>query len=163
MRHLIGFVLALAMSAAIFFGAGAGVWKFGSLHPASTSAALHALGTSSNYLPVTAMLGAAVLLGVLLVAPRVSPLGAGLPGLVLLGWSALVLLRWSHALSYVPMSGSHYGAGFTTMLSSGVLALIGAAMIIPLFVPSRWRGSHVELDEYAEDDIGIPTVIGMTP
>lgn len=163
MRHLIGFVLAIAMSAALFFGAGLGIWKFGGLHPASTSAAVHTLASQSAYLPITALLGTAVLLGILLAAPRVSPLGTGLPGLVLLGWSALILLHWSHALSYVPMPGSHYAAGFTAMLTSGVFALLGAAMIIPLFVPSRWRSAQVELDEFAAEDLDLPTAIGMAP
>jgi hypothetical protein len=163
MRHLIGFVLALVMSAALFFGAGLGVWKFASLHTASTSAALHTLASQSAYGPIAALIGTAVLLGILLVAPRVSPLGTGLPGLVLLGWSALTLLNWNHALTYVPMTGSHYAAGFTAMLTSGVLALLGAAMIIPLFVPSRWRSAQVELDEYAAEDADLRTAIGLAP
>jgi hypothetical protein len=165
MRHLVGFVLALVMSAALFLGAGLGVWKFASLHlqPASTSAAIHTLASQSAYLPIAALIGTALLLGILLVAPRVSPLGTGLPGLVLLGWSALVLLHWSHALSYVPMAGSHYAAGFTAMLTSGVLALLGAVMILPLFVPSRWRSGQVELDEYVDADIDIPSAIRMAP
>jgi len=163
MRHLVGFVLALAMSAALFFGAGLGIWKFASLHPASASAAVHALASQSGYLPLAALLGAAILLGILLMAPRVSPLGTGLPGLVLLGWSALILLHWSHALTYVPMASSHYAAGFTAMLTSGVLALLGTVMILPLFVPSRWRSGQVELDEYADEDMDIPSAIGMAP
>jgi hypothetical protein len=163
MRHLVGLVLALAMSAALFFGAGLGVWKFASLHPASTSAAVHILASQSGYLPIAALLGTAVLLGILLVAPRVSPLGTGLPGLVLLGWSALILLHWSHALTYVPMPSSHYAAGFTAMLTSGVLALLGMAMIIPLFVPSRWRSGQVELDEYADEYMDVPSAIRMAP
>jgi hypothetical protein len=163
MRHLVGLVLALAMSAALFFGAGLGVWKFASLHPASTSAAVHILASQSGYLPIAALLGTAVLLGILLVAPRVSPLGTGLPGLVLLGWSALILLHWSHALTYVPMPSSHYAAGFSAMLTSGVLALLGMAMIIPLFVPSRWRSGQVELDEYADEYMDVPSAIRMAP
>jgi hypothetical protein len=35
------------------------------------------------------------------------------------------------------------------MLISGVLVLLGAAMIVPMFVPSRWR-SREPADEFAE-------------
>ena len=53
--------------------------------------------------------------------------------------------------------GTGYAAGFTTLLASGVLALIGAVMIVPLFVPSRWRRRA-----YDDDDISMPEAIGLT-
>jgi hypothetical protein len=163
MRHLVGFLLALALLTALFFGAGLGVWRFAGLHGARTGPALHALANQANYVPIAALLGTALLLGVLVAAPRVSPIGPGLPGLVLLGWSALVLLHASQALGYVPLAGSHYAAGFTAMLGSGVLALLGAALIIPLFLPSRWRRLEVEIDEFDGQDLDMPATIGMMP
>ncbi len=44
-----------------------------------------------------------------------------------------------HAVDYIPLKTRAYGTGFEAMLFDGVLALAGLAMIIPLFVPSRWR------------------------
>ena len=41
------------------------------------------------------------------------------------------------------------------MLTSGVLALVGAAMIVPLFVPSRWRRRYVGEDYYNDEPNGV--------
>jgi hypothetical protein len=42
------------------------------------------------------------------------------------------------------------------MLVTGVLALAGAVMIVPLFLPSRWRRTGSE-----DDYIDIPSGIGL--
>jgi len=157
MRHLFGFMLALVMSAALFFGGGFGVWRIGALHGVA-----HALTSVHGMLAVGAVLCTGLLLGILLAAPGVSPLAAGLPGLVLLGWSALVVMHSRYALRFLPLPGSHYAAGFTTMLLSGVLGLIGAAMIVPLVVPSRWRRRYVD-DDFDDDDVDVPAALGLVP
>jgi len=157
MRHLFGFMLALVMSAALFFGGGFGVWRIGALHGVA-----HALTSVHGLLAVGAVLCTGLLLGILLTAPGVSPLAAGLPGLVLLGWSALVVMHSRYALRFLPLPGSHYAAGFTTMLLSGVLGLIGAAMIVPLVVPSRWRRRYVD-DDFDDDDVDVPAALGLVP
>ena len=77
--------------------------------------------------------------GMLIAAPRISPLAAGLPGLVLLAWTGLYLFSVRRAVHYIPLKTRPYGTGFEAMLFDGVRALVGMAMIIPLFVPSRWR------------------------
>jgi hypothetical protein len=160
MRHLLGLVLALATSAALFFGAGLGIWRISALGRSVTGLALSALETSANLVPLASLLGAGALVGVILLAPRLSPLGTGLPGLVLLAWSGMLLLRGKHALTYVPMAGSHYAAGFGTLLGSGALALVGVVMTIPLFLPSRWRGANSDPDGY---DIDVPYELGLVP
>ena len=46
------------------------------------------------------------------------------------------------------------GYGPASIALSGVLALLGAAMIVPLFIPARWRaapGLGIE-----DDDSGLP-------
>jgi len=43
------------------------------------------------------------------------------------------------AMRYIPLRAHPYGAGFAALLETGLLALAGAAMVVPLFVPSRWR------------------------
>lgn len=100
-----------------------------------------AMGFNSIHgvLALAAVAGTGLLLGLLLVGPAVSPLAAGLPGLVLLGWTALLVGRPASALRLIPMHGRDVADGFQLLLTSGVLALLGAAMIVPLFVPSRWR------------------------
>ena len=47
-----------------------------------------------------------------------------------------------HAVQYIPLKTRPYGLGFEAMLFDGVLALAGLAMVVPLFVPSRWRGKR---------------------
>lgn len=163
MRHITGFILALAISAALFFGGGWGIARIIAARGAGSGlAAGHALLTTHGLLAIGAVLGTGLLLGIGLATPRISPIGTGLPGLALLGWSALVLTHSSYALRLVPMRGSYYAAGFTAMLVSGVLALIGVAMIVPLLVPSRWR----RLAAYAafdDEDIDVPAVLGLVP
>jgi hypothetical protein len=162
MRHIAGFFLALTVSAALFFGGGWGITKFSALEAGQGLHTAHALTNPHNLLPLAALLGTGLLLGILLSVRRVSALATGLPGLALLGWSALLLVRGRAELSYVPMPGSDYAAGFTTMLSSGALALLGAGMIIPLFTPSRWRSRMSEVDEY-DDDFLVTSALGLVP
>jgi hypothetical protein len=99
------------------------------------------MGFSSIHgvLALAAVAGTGLLLGLLVVGPLVSPLAAGLPGLALLSWTGLLVWRPATALRLIPMHGREMGDGFQLLLTSGVLALLGAAMIVPLFVPSRWR------------------------
>jgi hypothetical protein len=142
MRHLIGVVLAIVLAAAVFFAASWGYLKlltgsgpFGTL-PAGGGSLLHdrtvieGLGT---------LLAVGLVAGILIAVPWISPLASGLPGLVLLAWTGLYLFNARHAVRYIPFKTRAYGSGFEDMLFDGVLALVGMAMIIPLFVPSRWR------------------------
>ncbi len=144
MRHLIGVVLAIVMAAVVFFAASWGYLKLLIGPAGSGSGGLPAGGGSllHNHAVLEgfgALLGAALVAGLLIAVPRVSPLAAGLPGLVLLAWTGLYLSSVRHAVQYIPLKSKPYGAGFEAMLFDGVLALIGLAMVIPLFVPSRWR------------------------
>jgi hypothetical protein len=127
----------------VFFGAG---WS------AARILAAHAAGTSlismSGALVLAAVLGTGLLLGILVAVQAISPLGAGLPGLILLGWSAVDVVSAHRALQLIPLSGLDAASGFRTMLTGGMLALLGAVMIVPVFVPSRWRGRE-QADEFA--------------
>jgi transketolase C-terminal domain/subunit len=150
MRHVFGIVLAVAIAAALFFGAGWGVARITALHSQGVSlTSTHALAA------VAVVVGTGVLVGVVLAVPGISPLGAGLPGLLLLAWSALLVVSARRATRLIPMQEHSFAAGFGSMLATGMLALAGAAMVIPLFVPSRWR-------RRGEDDyVDIPTGIGL--
>lgn len=145
MRHVIGFVLAIALAAAVFFG---GAWGYLRLLrvpvvngatatlPAAGGSLLH----SSNVLyAIAALAGTGLLAGLLVAGPRVSPLAAGLPGLVLIVWTLLYMASVRHAVQYIPLKGDAFGAGFEAMLFNGVLGGAGLVMIVPLFIPSRWR------------------------
>ena len=145
MRHRIGFVLAVIMAGVLFFP---GAWGYLRLLrlpvPADQLSNLPAGGGSllSDHhmlLALAALAGTALLAGLLIAVPRVSPLAAGLVGLVLLGWTALYLVNVRQGVDLIPLRSDPFGAGFEAMLFNGILAAVGLALILPMFVPSRWR------------------------
>jgi hypothetical protein len=148
MRHLIGIVLAIVMAGVLFF---AGAWGYVRVlrlpAPAGPLSRLPAGGGSliTNHGVLASLVAVAatgLLAGLLVAVPRISPLAAGLPGLVLLGWTVLYLVSVRHAVNLIPLKSHPYGAGFEAMLFNGILGAAGLAMIIPMFVPSRWRAHH---------------------
>jgi len=146
MRHLTGVVLAIVLAAAVFFAASWGYLKLligpaglGRL-PVGGGSLIHDHAVLEGF---GALLGVGLVAGVLIAAPRISPLASGLPGLALLAWTGLYLVSVRHAVQYIPLKTRAYGTGFEAMLFDGVLAFAGLAMIIPLFVPARWRRGRV--------------------
>jgi hypothetical protein len=161
MRHLVGVMLAIVMAAALFFAASWGYLKLligpaglGRL-PAGGGTLLHDHAVLEGF---GALLGVSLLAGLLMAVPRISPLAAGLPGLALLAWTGLYLFSVRHAVQYIPLKSRAYGTGFEAMLFDGVLALAGMAMVVPLFVPSRWRGRRevTEPEPYAGTTASFP-------
>jgi len=133
------------MTAVMFF---AGAWGYLQLLklpvPLGRAAALPAgggslLSNSTALLALAAVVATAVLAGVLAVVPRISPLASGLPGLLLLAWTALFLVSVRRAVEFIPLRSASFGAGWEGLLFNGVLGAAGAVMIIPVFIPSRWR------------------------
>jgi hypothetical protein len=154
MRHLYGVALAVLLAAAVFFGA---AWGYtlvidgtsasaaaNSGQPASAGGGLPAAG-GSLFLNVHVMGGGGLMLavglaaGLLMLLPRVSPLAAGLPGLVLVAWTVLYVTSVREAVKLIPFTSHGYGTGFEILLMDGLLGMAGLAMIVPLFIPSRWR------------------------
>src|SRR5216684_1974206 len=161
MRHLTGVVLAIVMAAAVFFAASWGYLKLligpaglGRL-PVGGGSLIHDHAVLEGF---GALLGVGLVAGLLIAAPRISPLAAGLPGLALLAWTGLYLFSVRHAVQYIPLKSHAYGRGFEAMLFDGVLALAGLGMIIPLFVPSRWRSRKAasEPEPYAGSTASFP-------
>ena len=163
MRHLIGILLAVVMAAVLFF---AGAWGYLRLTalttPLSRLPAGSLLSDHHMLFGLAAVAGTGLLAGILIAAPRISPLAAGLPGLLLLGLTALYLVSVRHAVHLIPLKSHPYGAGFEAMLVHGILAAAGLAMIIPLFVPSRWRARRSPEPEVTGDAEYIPGFGGVT-
>ena len=145
MRHVAGIGLAVVLAGAVFFGAG---WGYARLLRAGlgnpNTSQLPAAGTNLLHdttvlYGVAALAGTALLAGIFAAAPRISPLAAGLPGLALAGWSVWYGLSMRLAVQHIPLRADAYGAGFTALLENGLLAAAGLALVVPLFVPSRWR------------------------
>ncbi|HEV2931594.1 MAG TPA: hypothetical protein VGY96_00520 [Streptosporangiaceae bacterium] len=163
MRHRIGLVLAVVMTGVLFFP---GAWGYLRLlrvpAPADQLSQLPAGGGSlvpdhRVLLALAALTGTFLLAGILVAVPRISPLAAGLPGLLLLGWTALYLVSVRQGVDLIPLRSDPFGAGFEAMLFNGILAGAGLAMILPMFVPSRWRSRTEEeaevigADEFVAD------------
>lgn len=152
MRHLLGFLLALVLTAAVFFGATWGYLRLLRIPvvngatatlPAGGGSLLH---DKNVLLAVAALAGVGLLAGIFVAVPQISPLAAGLPGLGLLAWTVFYLADVHRAVHYIPLKNDAFGDGFEAMLINGLLAAAGLALIVPLFVPSRWR--RTELPQY---------------
>ncbi|MQA94728.1 MAG: hypothetical protein GEV11_08785 [Streptosporangiales bacterium] len=147
MRHLLGLVLGILLAPALLLGTG---WAY----PRALEAAGGTLGPLSNQAlgAYGALLGAGLVLG-LIIASRVSPLIPVLPGLAMLGWTGALLALGTRALELPSwaLPAGDVTQGVTTLLQGGVYAMLGLALLIPLFQPSRWRRREHD-DAFATDD-----------
>jgi hypothetical protein len=78
--------------------------------------------------------------------------------LLLIGWTALYLASVRHAVELIPLKSYPSGAGYEAMLFNGILGAAGLAMIIPMFVPSRWRTRNDDAGSEAKTqwlDVGL--------
>lgn len=157
-RHLAGIGLAVVMVLAMFFLGGWGYVRLLRL-PAASNAPVSALpehGGSLLAAPgVLAAIGTlavtGLLAGILIAYPRISPFAPGLAGLFLIAWEVLYLVSVRQAVEIIPLKAHAFGSGWEGLLFNGMLGAAGLMLIIPLFVPSRWRGRS-EDDEYEDDD-----------
>jgi hypothetical protein len=146
------------MTAVMFF---AGAWGYLQLLklpvPPGQATALPAgggslLANSTAMLALAALVLTAVLAGVLAAVPWFSPLASGLPGVLLLAWTVLYLVSVRGAVEFIPLRSASFGAGWEALLFNGILGAVGAVMVFPLFIPSRWRASRrTESDAFTSD------------
>ena len=164
-RHLVGLLLAIGLLAMLFFGTAWSVGRIVVLRGTVTALGTqNALTSNRGLLAVGVLLATGLVIGIFLAVPAISPLAPGLPGLILLGWSALVVMHSRYAVRYVPLPSSHFASGLTYLLFNGILGLIGAVMIIPMVVPSRWRSRHEYVDEQDDDEnAAVHTALGLIP
>lgn len=157
MRHLIGIGLAVLLSAAVFFGGG---WAYGRLSARNLGSEFSLPAGGGNFMSnsvvtggLAAMASVALLIGLALVIRWVSPLATGLPGLILLGWTALYVVSPARAIDYVPLKGHNFGLGFAGLGTTGILGAAGLVLVMPLFFPSRWvRPAPAGVDAIDEDE-----------
>src|ERR1700747_2333573 len=132
MRHLIGVALAIVMAAAVYFAASGGYLKLligparTGVLPAGGGSLIHDHAVLEGF---GVLLAVGLLAGILMVLPMVSPLAAGLRRVALLAWTGLSLFSVHRAIQYIPLKSQNYGVGFEDLLSDGVLALAGMALI----------------------------------
>ena len=164
MRHLIGIILAVVMVAVLFF---AGAWGYLRLTALTVPVSQLPAGGGSvlsdhrMLASLVAVAATGLLAGLLIAAPRISPLAAGLPGLLLLGWTALYLVSVRRAVHLIPLK-SHVVRGRFRGHALSRDPRGSLAMIIPMFVPSRWRARRTAAPERAEDTGYIPGLAHVT-
>jgi hypothetical protein len=169
MRHRIGMVLAVVMAGTLFFSGGWGYQRLLRLPaPGGQLPQLSAGGGSlihdhSVLIALAAIAGTGLLAGILIAVPRISPLAAGLPGLLVLSWTGLYLISVRRATGLIPLKSGPFGAGFEAMLLNGILGAAGIAMIIPLLVPSRWRARKTSQNEAVGADEFLAVLTGSGP
>ncbi len=151
MRHLFGVILGIVVTAALFFGGG---WGYHRLSAPVNATSPH-LTDTRGLTSLGALLATGLLIGILMAVPGISPLATALPGVAALAATAFYLASPHRALRLMPLQASNFGLGAHVLLVSGVYALIGMAMIVPLFVRSRWRRRGAEEDE---EPIGMAAV-----
>lgn len=150
--------LASITTLALFFGGAWGYARLLSLSALSGKAsALSAAGGSllsnaSVLYSLAALVATGLLIGICVAVPRISPLASGLPGLLLIGWTWVYLTSARRGSELIPLRSHTVGAGWEALLVSGTLGEVGLAMVIPMFVPSRWRGRRNEAETAEEDD-----------
>ncbi|PZG50983.1 hypothetical protein C1I98_09660 [Spongiactinospora gelatinilytica] len=156
MRHFLGLLLGVVLTAGILGGAGwAAAWALGEGHIAPLASG------PELWTALGVMAGIGLILG-LVVAGRVSPLATFVPSLALLAWTVVYALDMNRAVSLIPVGNSTHPllaqvvSGCRLLLASGVFALLGVLLFIPVLLPSRWAGRHEEKEEedYEESQEG---------
>ena len=148
MRHAFGFVLGILLTPALAYGAGWGCSRAG--------AALDPIGQDITdrtrlYGAFSLMAAVGLVTGVIIVARWASPLASLIPALAFIGWTVYFLVEPRRALQIpgdVPPAGE-LDAGLQLLLTSGIFALLGFALLTPAWAPFRWRRDR---PEDVEDD-----------
>ncbi|MFC4058903.1 hypothetical protein ACFOWE_11390 [Planomonospora corallina] len=158
MRHVYGLLVGLVTTAVLLLGAGWAVAETGFVLQPGGAAPAPAADASRTWVVLGVMAGIGLLLG-LVAAGRVSPLAAFVPSVTLLAWTVAYALDAGRALDFVPDTPSFHelllqaGRGMRTLLTTGLYAMLGVALFLPVLMPSRWAGSgRSEDDEYEEAD-----------
>ena len=98
----------------------------------------------------------------LVIAGRVSPLATFVPSMALLAWTVVYALDMNRAVSLIPDEPTMHalvveaGHGMQALLTTGVFAMLGVALFLPVLMPSRWAGRRREDEEYEEEEATVP-------
>ncbi|WP_378788061.1 hypothetical protein ACFMQL_29675 [Nonomuraea fastidiosa] len=149
LRHLAGLLVGVVVTAAVLGGGG---WA---VRHALDVAAATTVDEKTLWISLGSMAAVGLVVG-LVTAGRISPLATFVPSMVLLAWTVVYALDVNRALSFIPSGQSmnqivlEAGEGARTLLTSGVYALLGVALFIPVLMPSRWSRQQDEYDEEYE-------------
>lgn len=150
MRHAFGFLLGVLLAPAVAYGTAWGyVETSGSFDPV----AREITDETRLYGGFAVLAAVGLVMGIVVVARWASPLASLIPALALVGWSVYFFVDPDGALllpSDAPPAGT-LDAGLQTLLGSGVFALIGFVLLVPMGAPRRWRRHDAEGEQYAPE------------
>jgi hypothetical protein len=151
MRHVFGFVIGVVVAAVVLFGAG---WA----SQAAAQGAARAV-TPLNDGRILAGLGVMLIVGLivgLVLVGRISPLATFVPSMVLLAWTVVYVIDVDRAKSLAPVGTSlqadlaQAGAGMEQLLATGVFGMLGLALFLPVFMPTRWASRRHADEDFEE-------------
>lgn len=154
-RHFAGLLLGVIVTGVLLVGGGWAVQQALMIAPGTAAP----VAGPKLWVALGAMAAIGLVVG-LVTAGRVSPLATFVPSLVLLAWTVVYALDVPRALSFVPDEPSMHrvlveaGAGSRTLLTTGVYALLGVALFLPVLMPSRWSRRDDADEEYDEAEQG---------
>lgn len=155
LRHFAGLLLGLIVTGVLLVGGGWAVQQAVGSGPGAGTVA----GGQKLWIALGVMAAIGLLVG-LVVGGRVSPLATFVPSMALLAWSVVYALDVNRALSLIPTETSVHqvvleaGRGNLTLLTTGVYALLGVAMFLPVLMPSRWASRRGDEEDYEENAEG---------
>jgi hypothetical protein len=148
-RHILGFFLGIVLTPPLAYAAGWGATRSES----AVDPLAHTITDTTRLYGAFALMGAAgLVIGVVIVAKWASPMISLVPALAFIAWSGYFLFAPQTALDLpgkVPPAGD-LDEGLRTLLGSGVLAMIGFALLTPAWTGWRWRPAG-RVDEPVED------------
>ncbi|MBB4931962.1 hypothetical protein F4561_002782 [Lipingzhangella halophila] len=141
MRHVVGFLAGLILAPVVLLGGG---WAFTRMSGLGGGEA--AFLTTAGLIGLAGLFGLALLMALVMVPPRLTPLLPGITGLSLAGFTAVNVLRPEllERLPGVPGLG-----GALELAGLGLYLPLAFALVIPLFVASRW----VRAEPYEESAV----------
>ncbi|KIH98435.1 hypothetical protein LP52_13480 [Streptomonospora alba] len=132
MRHFVGFIAGLVLAPVLMLGTGWTLPRFVDL-----SATGQSIVTAQGMVAIGAGAFVALLVALVAVPPRLTPMLPGIAGLSLVGITAVQVLR-PGLVDRVPGVPGLEGA--TTLLEIGAYLPLGLLLFLPMLVPSRWTG-----------------------
>lgn len=138
MRHVVGFLAGLILAPVVVLGSGWASARLSGFGGGET-----AFLTTSGMITLAGLFGLALLMALVMVPPRLTPLLPGVTGLSLAGFTAVNVLR-PDMLDRVPSVPGLEGA--LTLAGLGLYLPLAFALVIPMFVAGRWI-QEVDTDE----------------
>ncbi|AAZ55570.1 hypothetical protein JCM3263A_19880 [Thermobifida fusca] len=165
MRHFFGFVFGLLLGPVLLVAGGWVTPRVGALVNSTRG-----FFGPSEFLTLAALMVLALVVALVLVPPKLTPLIPGMAGVVLTGATVAHVLqpKWADQV-FAPLTVPGLGVvqlpgeeGVRALLEAGLVLPLAVAFLIPLFFPSRWRsyrprGAHAA--EADEDDEGFAALL----